>query len=71
MNPYLVIILIVFGVLGLSWRILFRLIYLWSEFEEGNEVNWKLQMFLTFAEPVAYLIVMVELMWALGIFVVM
>jgi hypothetical protein len=60
--------LLVFGVLGFGVNLFGRAIYLYCEWRDGNEINWKRQAFLTFVIPFAYILAMVEVMAILGYF---
>ena len=68
MNNAALTMLLVFGVLGFSVNLFGRAIYLYYEWREGNEINWKWQAFLTFAIPFAYILAMVEVIAILGYF---
>lgn len=62
------IILIVFGVLGFGVNLFFRTIYLYEEWQEGNEIDWWWQAFITFAIPATSVFAIAEVMGILGLF---
>jgi len=59
-------IIIVFGIMGFGSNLFFRTIWLYCEWQEGNEIDWQRQMMLTFLVPGTWILVMIELMWITG-----
>jgi hypothetical protein len=57
---------LVFGVMGFISNLFFRIIWVYCEWREGNEIDWKRQILLALGVPAAYLFVMLELMMAEG-----
>jgi hypothetical protein len=66
-NPLALASIVVFGVMGLGSSLFCRAIWLWCDFQEGNEIDWKRQALLAFLVPGAYIIAMVEVMSCTGI----
>ena len=62
---YPITLLVIFGVMGFSVNLFFRVIYLYCEWREGNDINWGWQAFLTFVVPAAYIVALLEIV-ALG-----
>jgi hypothetical protein len=63
-----IVILLVFGVLGYSTNLFFRTIYLYEEWQDGNDIHWWWQAFLTFAVPATCVFGIAETMAVLGLF---
>ncbi len=62
------IVLIVFCVLGFSVNLFIRAIFLYLDWQNGEEINWWWQFYLTFAIPVACIFGIFESMAVLGFF---
>jgi hypothetical protein len=62
------LLLFVFGAMGFSANLFFRVIYLYEELQEGNHINWWQQAFFTFAVPGACLFAIVEILAIIGFF---
>jgi hypothetical protein len=62
------IFLFVFGAMGFSANLFIRAIFLFDDWQNGDEINWALQAFLTLGVPLAIVIAVAESMWALGLF---
>ncbi len=62
------IILFVFGVLGFSVNLLFRIVYLYEDWQDGNDIHWWWEAFLTFAVPATCVFAIAEVMAILGLF---
>jgi hypothetical protein len=60
-------IVMIFGVMGFGSNLFFRCIWLYCEWQEGNEIDWARQMMLTFLVPGAYILVLLEIMAITGV----
>jgi hypothetical protein len=60
--------LIVFCVLGFGVNLFVRVIFLYMDWKNGEDINWWWQFFLTFAIPGACIFAIVESMAVLGFF---
>ncbi len=69
MDSFFVMFLFIFGIMGFSANMFARAIWMYCDWREG-QIDWKRHALLAFLVPGAYLLVMVELMAALGFFVV-
>lgn len=56
----------VFGVMGFTANLFFRVIWLYCEWQEGAQIDWSRQLMLTFAVPAAWSFAMMELMLVEG-----
>jgi len=66
MSPLFVMVMI-FGVMGFSTNLFFRVIWLYCELQEGNDINWGMQALLTFGVPAAWIFVMLECLISTGL----
>ena len=62
------LLVLVFGVMGFASNLFFRVIWIYCEWQEGNEIDWIRQMMLTFMVPGAWALVMLEVMAITGCF---
>jgi len=67
-NDIATVILVVFCVLGFGVNLFVRVIFIYSDLQNGEEINWWRQAFLTFAVPAACIFAIVESMAVLGFF---
>jgi len=68
MNTIAGILVVVFSVLGFSVNLFARVIFLYEAWQDGDEIDWARQAFLTFAVPAAFVFATTESMAALGFF---
>jgi hypothetical protein len=68
MKTAAILFLFVFGAMGFSANLFIRAIFLYDDWQNGDEINWTLQAFLTFAVPLAIVVALAESMWAIGWF---
>ena len=61
------LIVMIFGVMGFGSNLFFRVIWLYCEWQEGNEIDWARQIMLTFLVPGAYILVLLEIMAITGV----
>jgi hypothetical protein len=62
------ILLIVFGVLGFGANLFVRVIFVYEDLKNGEEINWWWQFLYTFAVPLICVFAIFESMLALGFF---
>jgi hypothetical protein len=62
------LLVLVFGVMGFASNLFFRVIWIYCEWQEGNEIDWIRQIMLTFMVPGAWALVMLEIMAITGAF---
>ncbi len=67
-NDIISILLIVFFVLGFSVNIFMRIIILYTEWQNGEDIHWWWEFFYTFAIPAACIFAVIESMAVLGFF---
>jgi hypothetical protein len=64
---FVLFLVLIFGVMGFGSNLFFRAIWLYCEWQEGNEIDWKRQIMLTLLVPGAYIFVFIEILAATGI----
>jgi hypothetical protein len=62
------ILLLVFGLMGFGVNLFIRAIFLYEDWQNGDEINWEFQLLLTFGVPVAITVAAAESMAILGCF---
>jgi hypothetical protein len=62
------VILVVFCVLGFGVNLFVRVIFIYLDLQNGEDINWWRQVFLTFAVPAACIYAILESMATLGFF---
>lgn len=70
MDPMVLILILIVGVMGFSFNFVFRVWNLFCEYQEGNEIDWKFQALITFLVPGAYLLAISEVFLGTGIIVI-
>lgn len=70
MDPMLLILILLLGVMGFGGNFVFRVFYIFCEIQDGNEIDWRYQALITFLVPCAYLIAMLEVFFGTGIILV-
>jgi hypothetical protein len=68
MGTFAIIVLFVFGVMGFGVNLLYRIIFVYEKKQEGQQINWWWETFLTLAVPLTVIFAIAEVMYIFGWF---